>query len=83
MVDPSNKVSVTLWLKRIASILLILVVMDALLFGAAGRLDWFGAWLLTGLYLPLSFGRGGLDQPQSPRPDGRTQPHGPKCQNVG
>jgi protein-S-isoprenylcysteine O-methyltransferase Ste14 len=50
MVDPSNKVSVTLWLKRIASILLILVVMDALLFGAAGRLDWFGAWLLTGLY---------------------------------
>jgi protein-S-isoprenylcysteine O-methyltransferase Ste14 len=50
MVDPTTKVSVTLWIKRIASILLILAVMDALLFGAAGRLDWFGAWLLTGLY---------------------------------
>jgi len=25
--------------------------MDALLFGTAGRLDWSGAWLLTGLYL--------------------------------
>jgi protein-S-isoprenylcysteine O-methyltransferase Ste14 len=50
MVDPTTKVSVTLWLKRIFSILLILAVMDALLFSAAGRLDWFGAWLLTGLY---------------------------------
>ncbi len=50
MVEPTTKVSVTLWIKRIASILLILAVMDALLFGVAGRLDWFGAWLLIGLY---------------------------------
>ena len=44
-------VSLGLWIKRIFQILLLIVIMDALLFGAAGRLDWFGAWLLTGLYL--------------------------------
>ena len=46
-----SPVPVSLWIKRIFSILLLIAVMDALLFGAAGRLDWFGAWLLTGLYL--------------------------------
>ena len=44
-------VPVKIWLKRFFSIILLIVIMDGLLFGAAGRLDWFGAWLLTGLYL--------------------------------
>jgi protein-S-isoprenylcysteine O-methyltransferase Ste14 len=51
MAKSSPPVPVSLWLKRIFAILLLIVVMDALLFGAAGRLDWFGAWLFTGLYL--------------------------------
>jgi len=51
MLNPSAKPPVSVWLKRLLSILLLILIMDAFLFGAAGRLDWFGAWLLTGLYL--------------------------------
>ena len=51
MSDTGHSVRFRVWLRRIAGILLVVIVMDALLFGAAGRLDWFGAWLLTGLYL--------------------------------
>lgn len=47
----NSPVPIKVWLKRIFSIILLIVVMDGLLFGTAGRLDWFGAWLLTGLYL--------------------------------
>jgi len=47
----TSPVPAKVWLKRIFAIILLIVIMDALLFGAAGRLDWFGAWLLTGLYL--------------------------------
>ncbi len=50
MTVSSPSVPLKLWLKRIASLLLLLLIMDGLLFGAAGRLDWTGAWLLTGLY---------------------------------
>lgn len=51
MEKSTSPIPVKVWLKRIFSITLLIVIMDALLFGAAGRLDWFGAWLLTGLYL--------------------------------
>jgi protein-S-isoprenylcysteine O-methyltransferase Ste14 len=51
MKNPVTPVPARVWLKRILSIVLLIVIMDALLLGAAGRLDWFGAWLLTGLYL--------------------------------
>ena len=51
MINTSAKTSFKVWLKRILSILMLIVIMDALLFGAAGRLDWYGAWLLTSLYL--------------------------------
>jgi protein-S-isoprenylcysteine O-methyltransferase Ste14 len=51
MEKSTSPVPVKVWLKRIFSIILLIVIMDGLLFGAAGRLDWFGAWLLTGLYL--------------------------------
>ncbi len=36
--------------KRILSILIILGVMDGLLFGAAGRVDWIEPWILSLLY---------------------------------
>src|SRR5512141_1940428 len=32
---------------------LLVALMDAVLFGAAGRVDWAGPWLLTALYLPF------------------------------
>lgn len=51
MTQLSSPVTVSVWLKRILQILLIIIIMDVPLFGAAGRLDWLGAWLLTGLYL--------------------------------
>jgi protein-S-isoprenylcysteine O-methyltransferase Ste14 len=51
MEKSSSPISAKVWLKRIFAIILLIVIMDGLLFGAAGRLDWFGAWLLTGLYL--------------------------------
>jgi protein-S-isoprenylcysteine O-methyltransferase Ste14 len=51
MSESGSPVPFSVWLKRSFQILLIIVIMDGILFGAAGRLDWFGAWLLTGLYL--------------------------------
>jgi protein-S-isoprenylcysteine O-methyltransferase Ste14 len=39
------------WIKRSASILLLILLIDVLMFGTAGRLDWLGAWLFTGMYL--------------------------------
>jgi hypothetical protein len=51
MVEIGHPTAFRTWLKRIASILLLIVFMDVILFGTAGRLDWFGAWLLSGLYL--------------------------------
>ncbi len=39
------------WLKRLAQVFAIVLVMDGILFAAAGRLDWPGAWLLTFEYL--------------------------------
>ncbi len=36
--------------KRILSVFVILAVMDGLLFGAAGRVDWIEPWVLTLLY---------------------------------
>jgi len=50
MENTSAKVSPKVWLKRAASLVVLILIMDGLLFGAAGRLDWWGAWLLTGLY---------------------------------
>ena len=50
MEESASKISWTVWLKRLGALLAVIVIMDALLFGAAGRLDWLGAWLLTGLY---------------------------------
>jgi protein-S-isoprenylcysteine O-methyltransferase Ste14 len=50
MENSSKKVTWRVWLKRAASLVLLLIIMDGLLFGAAGRLNWWGAWLLTGLY---------------------------------
>ncbi len=41
----------TQWLRRIGQVLLVVAAMDALLFGAAGRLDWLAAWLLSLMYL--------------------------------
>lgn len=46
-----TKPSLQVWLKRIAQVLAIVVIMDAILFLLAGRWDWSGAWLLTVLYL--------------------------------
>ena len=50
MEESTSKISWTVWLKRLGALLAVIVILDALLFGAAGRLDWLGAWLLTGLY---------------------------------
>lgn len=50
MTDQPAKVTTALWIKRAFSLLFIIVVMDVLLFGAAGRLDWPAAWILSGLY---------------------------------
>ncbi len=50
MEEPTVKVTPKVWLKRAAALVLLILLMDGLLFGAAGRLDWTGAWLLTGLY---------------------------------
>lgn len=55
MEKSSHPISARIWLKRFFSILLLIAIMDVLLFGAAGRLDWSGAWLLTGLYLVFLF----------------------------
>lgn len=38
------------WLKRAGAIVVLLLVMDALLFVSAGRMDWPGPWLLSALY---------------------------------
>ena len=46
-VKPSPK----LWAKQLIQVLALIVVIDAILFLLAGRLDWSGAWILTFLYL--------------------------------
>ena len=51
MAQPTSQVPASLWFKRILSVLVLIIIMDSFLFGVAGRLDWLGAWLLTGLYL--------------------------------
>jgi len=64
MMDKSSSpVPLRLWLKRLFSILLLIVIMDALLFGAAGRLDWFGAWLLDRAVPGFPAGGRGLRRP--------------------
>ncbi len=42
MNKPFSPVPILVWVKRIFSIILLIGIMDALLFGTAGRLDWFG-----------------------------------------
>ena len=45
-----NPVPAVLWLKRLARVIALILIMDALLFVPAGRLDWPGAWILSILY---------------------------------
>ena len=40
-----------MWVKRIGQVLALILLMDAILFLIAGRLDWAGAWILSLLYL--------------------------------
>ena len=46
-VQPSSR----MWAKQLVQVLAVVVIMDAILFLLAGRLDWNGAWVFTCLYL--------------------------------
>ncbi len=46
-----SKPSLRMWGKRVGQVFALILVMDGILFLAAGRLDWAGAWVLTLLYL--------------------------------
>ncbi len=39
------------WFNIVGRVFVLILIMDAILFFLAGRLDWSGAWLLTFLYL--------------------------------
>jgi protein-S-isoprenylcysteine O-methyltransferase Ste14 len=39
------------WRKQLAQVLTLVVTLDAILLLVAGRWDWMGAWILSGLYL--------------------------------
>ncbi len=51
-----TQLSLQAWLNRIVRVFATIAFMDALLFGIAGRLDWWAAWVFSLLYFAFLLG---------------------------